>query len=81
MQDVHLSASMRGVCNVYLKLAGHLLSEMPVAVDLGERQPIVGDLIEVPFGQRKVRARVSNAFSVGSRDGHVFFAVYAEEVP
>jgi hypothetical protein len=71
---------VRGACNVHLKLAGRFMHEMPVVVDFGDRQPVIGDLIEVPIGQRKIRARVSYALSAASRDGHAVCEVYAEEI-
>ena len=45
--------------------------------DLSEL-PLIGDVIEVGIDNRKVRARVSDALSAGSR-GSVFHEIYESE--
>jgi hypothetical protein len=68
------------VLKVRVKLSGCHLYEQPVSLAFSNNLPNVGDLIEVPFDGRRIRARVTATSSpICRNNGSVTYVVYANE--
>jgi hypothetical protein len=68
------------ILKVRIKLTGHNLHEPPVPLTRGDQLPHVGDLIEIPFGGRVIRACVTlTSPPVCRSNGSIIYVVYASE--
>jgi hypothetical protein len=69
---------MEGV-KIRLRLAGSRVYEQPVSMSLDGQFPRVGDLIEVPLANRRVRAQVTATSAPICRDQLITYFVFASE--
>ena len=69
---------MEGV-KIRLRLAGRKVYEQPVSLSLNGQFPSVGDLIEVPLLDRRVRAHVTATSAPICRDRDIPYIVFASE--
>ncbi len=64
---------------VRVRLAGRRGYEPPVSLPLGDQLPHIGDVIDVPLADRKVRAEVTATSPPICRGPLVIYFVFASE--
>jgi len=69
---------MEGV-RIRLRLAGRRVYEQPITISPGGQFPRVGDLIEVPLADRRVRAQVTATSAPICRDHLITYVIFASE--
>ena len=69
---------MEGI-KIRLRLAGRKVYEQPISLSLDGQFPSVGDLIEVPLSDRRVRAQVTGTSAPICRDQDITYIVFASE--
>jgi len=72
------SNRMEGV-KIRLRLAGRRGYEPPVSLSLGDQLPHIGDVIDVPLADRRVRAQVTATSAPICRGPIVMYIVFANE--